>query len=116
MAPIFAFIVHKAGVAGRDGGGAAGGGTEDRCGAAADRDGHRLGCGTRHGVREPARTYGEIWRIANEALAYPNAELVRQALVQFCRAAVSCWFRMRTWARISHRGFRSSWTRRMCPT
>jgi electron transfer flavoprotein alpha subunit len=26
--------------------------------------------------------YGEIWRIANEALAYPNAELVRQALVR----------------------------------
>ena len=26
-------------------------------------------------------TYGEIWKIANEALAYPNAELVRQALV-----------------------------------
>ncbi len=26
--------------------------------------------------------YGEIWKIANEALAYPNAELVRQALVK----------------------------------
>lgn len=25
--------------------------------------------------------FGEIWKIANEALAYPNAELVRQALV-----------------------------------
>lgn len=25
--------------------------------------------------------YGEIWRVSNEALAYPNAELVRQALV-----------------------------------
>jgi electron transfer flavoprotein alpha subunit len=27
-------------------------------------------------------TYGEIWKIANEALAYPNAEVVRQALVR----------------------------------
>lgn len=26
-------------------------------------------------------SFGEIWKIANEALAYPNAELVRQALV-----------------------------------
>ncbi|HKH99667.1 MAG TPA: electron transfer flavoprotein subunit alpha/FixB family protein [Candidatus Sulfotelmatobacter sp.] len=26
-------------------------------------------------------SYSEIWKIANEALAYPNAELVRQALV-----------------------------------
>ena len=26
-------------------------------------------------------SYGEIWKIANEALAYPNAELVRKALV-----------------------------------
>jgi electron transfer flavoprotein alpha subunit len=26
-------------------------------------------------------TFGEIWKIANEALAYPNAELVRSALV-----------------------------------
>jgi electron transfer flavoprotein alpha subunit len=27
-------------------------------------------------------TYAEIWKIANDALAYPNAELVRQALVK----------------------------------
>jgi electron transfer flavoprotein alpha subunit len=27
-------------------------------------------------------TYGEIWKIAHEALAYPNAELVRQALLK----------------------------------
>jgi electron transfer flavoprotein alpha subunit len=26
-------------------------------------------------------TYGEIWKVANEALAYPNAEIVRKALV-----------------------------------
>src|SRR5579864_7164115 len=26
--------------------------------------------------------FGEIWKVANAALAYPNAELVRQALVR----------------------------------
>ncbi len=26
--------------------------------------------------------YGEIWRVANEALSYPNAELIRKALVK----------------------------------
>jgi electron transfer flavoprotein alpha subunit len=26
-------------------------------------------------------SYGEVWKVANEALSYPNAELVRQALV-----------------------------------
>ncbi len=26
-------------------------------------------------------SYAEIWKIANEALAYPNAELIRKALV-----------------------------------
>ena len=26
--------------------------------------------------------FGEIWKVAHEALAYPNAELVRQALVK----------------------------------
>jgi len=26
-------------------------------------------------------SYGEVWKVANEGLAYPNAELVRQALV-----------------------------------
>ena len=29
-----------------------------------------------------ACSFGEIWKVANEALAYPNAELVRQALVR----------------------------------
>jgi electron transfer flavoprotein alpha subunit len=28
-----------------------------------------------------AGSYGEVWKIANEALAYPNAELVRKAVV-----------------------------------
>jgi electron transfer flavoprotein alpha subunit len=28
------------------------------------------------------QTYAEVWKIANESLLYPNAELVRQAMVQ----------------------------------
>ena len=32
-------------------------------------------------VRRSLR-FGEVWKVANEALAYPNAELVRQALVR----------------------------------
>src|SRR5579864_6181497 len=27
-------------------------------------------------------SFGEIWKIANEALVYPNAELIRQALMR----------------------------------
>src|SRR5579872_3970408 len=27
-------------------------------------------------------SYGEVWKVGNEALGYPNAELVRQALVK----------------------------------
>src|SRR5579863_10449748 len=27
-------------------------------------------------------SYGEVWKVANEALAYPNAELIRKALVK----------------------------------
>ena len=34
-------------------------------------------------VSETLRTsYGEVWKLSNEALAYPNAELVRKALVK----------------------------------
>lgn len=31
-------------------------------------------------------TYGEVWKVASESLAYPNAELVRQALVKIVPA------------------------------
>ncbi len=33
-------------------------------------------------------SYGEVWKVANEALGYPNAELVRQALVSILPANV----------------------------
>ncbi|MGB7823354.1 MAG: electron transfer flavoprotein subunit alpha/FixB family protein, partial [Candidatus Sulfotelmatobacter sp.] len=32
--------------------------------------------------RSVSASYSEIWKIANEALAYPNADLVRQALLK----------------------------------
>jgi electron transfer flavoprotein alpha subunit len=35
-------------------------------------------------------SYKEIWKIANQALAYPNAELVRQALVSVLPPAAIC--------------------------
>jgi len=31
-------------------------------------------------------SYGEVWKVANEALAYPNAELIRKALVNIVPA------------------------------
>ena len=40
--------------------------------------------------------------------AYPNAELIRQALVKVLPAAAFCWFRMITSASICPRDFRSS--------
>ncbi len=38
-------------------------------------------------------SYGEVWKIASEALAYPNAELVRKALVKVIPRAALCWLR-----------------------
>ena len=43
------------------------------------RLGRRSGCRLRQPSVLPTR---EVWKIANEALAYPNAELVRKALVK----------------------------------
>jgi electron transfer flavoprotein alpha subunit len=80
MARIFAYIPHKAGIA-------------DDCAAelaAAARKIDSLaatavvtGWGAElDSVCESVRaSFGEVWKIANESLAYPNAELVRQALV-----------------------------------
>jgi len=82
MARIFAYIVHKAGVpddsafelaaAARKLDGAASP-TAILTGWGADLD---AACKTL------GASYPEIWKIANEALAYPNAELVRKALVK----------------------------------
>jgi len=78
---IFAYIVHKAGVADDSAAefpvearkiGAAGPVTAVVTGWGAELD----------AVCDSLRaSYGEIWKIAHEALAYPNAEVVRKALV-----------------------------------
>ncbi len=82
MTRIFAYIVHKDGVA-------------DECAgelrvAAARIDPAQLpaaivtGAGVNlDAVCESVRgSFSEVWKVANDALAYPNAELVRTALVQ----------------------------------
>ena len=81
MPRIFAYIVHKAGV------------PDDSAAelpAAArkiDAAGQVTAVVTGYGAEldsacEALRgSYAEVWKIANEALAYPNAELVRQALM-----------------------------------
>jgi electron transfer flavoprotein alpha subunit len=81
MPRIFAFIVHKAGVADDS--------AVELAAAAARIDPAQAPTAivTGYGLELDAvcnglrATYGEIWKIADEALAYPNAELVRQALV-----------------------------------
>ena len=77
---IFAYIVHRAGVADD---------TAAELAAAAKKIGAApIAVVTGWGVEldsvcESVRnTYTEVWKIASESLVYPNAELVRQALVQ----------------------------------
>uniref|UniRef100_Q022P2 Electron transfer flavoprotein, alpha subunit n=1 Tax=Solibacter usitatus (strain Ellin6076) TaxID=234267 RepID=Q022P2_SOLUE len=86
MARIFAFIVHKAGVA------------DDSAAelpvAAAKIDPAQpctaivagWGAGLDQVCDGLRATYSEIWKVANESLAYPNAELVRKALVNVAPA------------------------------
>ncbi len=82
MARIFAYIVHKGGVADD---------SDVELAAAAkktDAGASPIAVVTGWGpeldaVCESLRpSYSEIWKVANQAIAYPNAELVRQALVK----------------------------------
>jgi electron transfer flavoprotein alpha subunit len=82
MARIFAYIVHKNGVADDSA-------TEllaaaKKIDAAASPTAIVTGWGPDlDNVCSALRgSYGEVWKIANEALAYPNAELIRKALVK----------------------------------
>jgi len=81
MARIFAYIVHKAGVA--DDSAAELVAAAKKIDAAQAPTAVVAGWGAElDSVCESLRaSYGEVWKIANESLAYPNAELVRQALV-----------------------------------
>ena len=81
MARIFAYIVHKGGVA--DDSAAELAAAASKIDAAQSPTAVVAGWGAElDAVCESLRaSFGEVWKIANESLAYPNAELVRQALV-----------------------------------
>jgi electron transfer flavoprotein alpha subunit len=82
MARIFAYIVHKGGVA--DDSAAELVAAAREIDAAATPTAVVTGWGADlDAVCETLRaSYAEVWKVANQALAYPNAELIRQALVK----------------------------------
>ena len=82
MARIFAYIVHKGGVA--DDSAAELAAAARKIDAAGSPTAVVTGWGAElDSVCNALRgSYAEVWKIANEALAYPNAELVRKALVK----------------------------------
>lgn len=81
MARIFAYIAHKGGIA--DDSAAELAAAAKKIDPAVSPVAVVTGWGAGlDAVCEALRaSYGEVWKIANQALAYPNAELVRQALV-----------------------------------
>jgi electron transfer flavoprotein alpha subunit len=82
MARIFTYIVHKAGVA--DDSAAELAAAAKKIDAGASPIAVVTGWGPEvDAVCESLRSsYSEIWKVANQAISYPNAELIRQALVK----------------------------------
>jgi electron transfer flavoprotein alpha subunit len=82
MARIFAYIVHKSGLA--DDSAAELAAAAAKIDPAASPTAILTGWGPElDAVSDALRaSYAEVWKIANEKLAHPNAELVRKALVQ----------------------------------
>src|SRR5271157_1435489 len=82
MARIFAYIVHKGGVV--DDSAFELAAAARKIDAAASPTAILTGWGADLDAvcKTLGASYPEIWKIANEALAYPNAELVRKALVK----------------------------------
>ena len=82
MARIFAYIVHKAGVA--DDSAAQLAAAAKKIDPTASPTALLTGWGADLNAACSAlrASYAEIWTISNEALAYPNAELIRKALVK----------------------------------
>ena len=82
MARIFAYIAHKNGVV--DDGAPELVAAAKKIDASASVTAILVGSGPELDLAcEGARSaFNEIWKVANEALAYPNAELVRKALVR----------------------------------
>ena len=56
----------------------------DACGCSHRRLLRWVGRGSRRSLRERCALFlfGEVWKLASESLAYPNAELIRKALVK----------------------------------
>jgi electron transfer flavoprotein alpha subunit len=86
MPRIFAYIAHKSGVA--DDSAAELVAAAQKIDAGALPTAIVVGCGAElDAVCESVRSsYAEVWKIANEVLAYPNAELIRKALVKILPA------------------------------
>jgi electron transfer flavoprotein alpha subunit len=81
MARIFAYIEHKDGVA--DDSAAEMAVAASQVDAANPPTAVVTGAGSQlDAVCQNLRGYGEIWKIASDALAYPNAELIRKALLK----------------------------------
>jgi electron transfer flavoprotein alpha subunit len=81
-APIFVYIAHKAGVV--DDTAAELFAAAKKIDAAANPTAIVVGSGAEVDAvcRTVAGTYPEVWKVTSDTLAYPNAELVRQALVK----------------------------------
>jgi electron transfer flavoprotein alpha subunit len=82
MARIFCYIVHKAGVPDDSAFELAAAARKIDPAAAPTAILTGSGADLDAACKAVAASYAEVWKIANEALSYPNAELVRKALLQ----------------------------------
>ena len=91
MARIFAYIAHRGGVA--DDSAAELAAAARKIDAGASPTAIVTGWGAElDSVCDALRgSYAEVWKIANEALAYPNAELSGKPWSMSCRRAALCW-------------------------
>ena len=107
-ARIFAYIAHKAGVV--DDSAAELLAAAKKIDPAASPHGVVAGSGAELDAvcNSLAARYAEVWKIANDSLAYPNAELVRKALVKVAAGGQHRAGPTITSASIWRRGSRSS--------
>ena len=107
-ARIFAYIVHKGGVV--DDSAAELLAAAKKIDPAASVTAIVTGSGTELDAvcNSLTASYSEVWKIASESLAYPNAELVRQVWRRSCLRAASFWFPTIISESISGRDSRSS--------
>jgi electron transfer flavoprotein alpha subunit len=82
MARIFAYIAHKGGVVDDSAAELAAAARSINAGASLTAIVTGSGAELDQACNAARSSYDEIWKIGNEALAYPNAELIRKALVQ----------------------------------